>query len=98
MIDPVRFMSNRSSGKMGIALAKEAFLRGAEVELIHGPIHVHVPKGIKLTPVRSALEMKDAVLKAYDQKVDIVVMAAAVADFRPKQVEDFKIKKSSTTK
>ncbi len=98
MIDPVRFMTNRSSGKMGVALAKEAYLRGAEVELIHGPIAVKVPSGVKLTPVLSADEMRDAVLKSYTPEVDVVVMAAAVADFKPKHPEDYKIKKSSELK
>lgn len=97
-LDPVRFISNRSSGKMGLALAREAFRRGARVTLIHGPIHVSVPAPIRCVQVETAQDMAQAVrmqLEVADDQVDIVVMAAAVSDFRPKRSSDEKLKKSN---
>lgn len=97
-IDPVRFISNRSSGRMGIAIALEAFRRGARVTLIHGPIQLDVPSVIKSIPVVRAEEMEQAVA-AYvssdsSDAADVVVMAAAVADYRPSVSENAKIKRS----
>jgi phosphopantothenoylcysteine decarboxylase/phosphopantothenate--cysteine ligase len=91
-IDPVRFIGNRSSGKMGFELAKAAFLRGAEVTLISGPTAERAYEEINLVEIRNASEMKrtvDAELK----KNDILIMAAAVADFKPKTPSKSKIKK-----
>jgi len=81
-LDPVRFISNRSSGKMGVAVARQAAFRGANVILVAGPLKVSPPVGVKLVPVRTAQEMLDSVM-AYFPSTDIVVKAAAVADFRP---------------
>ncbi len=91
-IDPVRFISNRSSGKMGYAIADEARRRGAEVTLVSGPCHLPAPAAVEFVPVRSAAQMAKAVFGRYESS-DVVVMAAAVADFTPKKVEDRKIKK-----
>jgi len=93
-IDPIRFLSNRSSGKMGYAVAEAALRRGAEVCLISGPTALKAPSGVQLVSVRSAAEMKDAVLQRYPS-VDLVVKAAAVADYRPVDTAANKIKKSS---
>jgi phosphopantothenoylcysteine decarboxylase/phosphopantothenate--cysteine ligase len=92
-IDPVRFISNHSSGKMGIALAEAFYLQGADVKLIAGPIDI-TPKysGIQTIPVVSAKEMELACMNEFST-ADVMVMAAAVADFTPKQVMDKKIKK-----
>jgi len=92
-IDPVRFLSNRSSGKMGYAVAEAAIRRGAEVYLVSGPTALKAPSGVKLTGVRSAAQMKDAVLELYPS-MDIVVKAAAVGDYRPAETAAQKIKKS----
>lgn len=94
-IDPVRFISNRSSGKMGVALAREAFRRGADVTVVHGPVQTAVPDVVKSVPVGSAAEMRDAILRlAFDgEPYDVVIMAAAVADFRPESPKGRKIKK-----
>ncbi|MFT5054141.1 MAG: phosphopantothenoylcysteine decarboxylase/phosphopantothenate--cysteine ligase [Granulosicoccus sp.] len=96
-IDPVRFIGNRSSGKMGIALAEQAFGLGADVTLILGPTHL-IPdeRSINLIRVESAKEMYDAAVNIFNV-IDIAVMAAAVADYRPKLVADQKIKKSEST-
>src|SRR5262245_15549329 len=94
-IDPVRFISNRSSGKMGYALAQAARLRGAQVFLISGPTHLTCPSGVQLIRVRGAAEMKEAVLRLYPE-MDIVVKAAAVTDYRPAQFHTNKLKKSET--
>ena len=96
-IDPVRFISNRSSGKMGIALAREAYRRGAEVTLVHGPLNAkpRLPRQMKRVAITSAADMRDAMLKRFAEKPDIVIMAAAVADYRPAQVASEKIKKST---
>ena len=92
-IDPVRFISNHSSGKMGVALAEAFYLQGADVKLIAGPIDI-TPRyaGIQTIPVVSAKEMELACLKEFPT-ADAMVMAAAVADFTPKKVMDQKIKK-----
>jgi phosphopantothenoylcysteine decarboxylase/phosphopantothenate--cysteine ligase len=93
-LDPVRFISNRSSGKMGYALAAEAQSRGAQVVLISGPTQLVPPEGVDLVPVRSASEMAQAVFKHFAQ-TDVVVMAAAVSDFTPADVSLEKIKKKN---
>ncbi len=98
-IDPVRFISNRSSGKMGLALAREAFRRGAEVTLVHGPISAKVAGPIHKVPVVSASEMRDAMLshcfpENEEKAADIIIMTAAVADFKPGSSGDKKLKKS----
>jgi phosphopantothenoylcysteine decarboxylase/phosphopantothenate--cysteine ligase len=91
-IDPVRFIGNRSSGKMGYNIAKAAFLRGADVTLISGPVHENIYPEIKLLNVRSAAELKIAVNKEIKNN-DILIMAAAVADYKPLQTLSKKIKK-----
>lgn len=91
-IDPVRFIGNRSSGKMGVAIAKAAWLRGAEVTLIAGPNSQSLYPEIKLINIRSASEMKKAVDNELKSN-NILIMAAAVADFKPAKVADRKIKK-----
>jgi phosphopantothenoylcysteine decarboxylase/phosphopantothenate--cysteine ligase len=95
-IDPVRFLSNRSSGKMGIALATEAFRRGAEVTVVHGPLQLPVPSFVTAVPVGRAVEMRDAVMNLAFGPVpfDLVIMAAAVADFRPADPLPKKMKKA----
>ncbi len=93
-LDPARFLSNRSSGKMGYALAKSAARRGAEVVLVSGPVALAEPAGINTIQVTTAAEMREQVL-AHARDADIVVKAAAVADFRPKEYREHKIKKSS---
>lgn len=93
-IDPVRFVGNRSSGKMGYAVAQMAAERGAEVLLISGPSALAVPPNVKAVQVESTNEMLEACLAAYDG-VDIVIKAAAVADYRPRDVADQKIKKKT---
>ncbi|HUF57882.1 MAG TPA: bifunctional phosphopantothenoylcysteine decarboxylase/phosphopantothenate--cysteine ligase CoaBC [Actinomycetota bacterium] len=92
-IDPVRFVGNRSTGKMGAALAAEALGRGASVTVVLGPGAV-VPPGVEVVPVQTTEEMRDAVLARFDD-ADAVVMAAAVADFRPKAIADAKLKKDA---
>jgi phosphopantothenoylcysteine decarboxylase / phosphopantothenate---cysteine ligase len=94
-IDPVRFISNRSSGKMGYAVAEAARDRGAEVVLISAPSALEPPLGVELRRVVSAAEMYRAVTAALED-ADLLVMAAAVADFRPEQVADQKIKKDGS--
>ena len=96
-IDPVRFIGNRSSGKMGFALANAAALRGATVTLIAGPVALDTPKSIKRMNVESALQMYNAVV-AEAKKADIVIMAAAVADYMPEQAARRKIKKEADGK
>jgi phosphopantothenoylcysteine decarboxylase/phosphopantothenate--cysteine ligase len=93
-IDPVRFVGNRSSGKMGLALADAAIERGASVTVVHGPISARATheREIERVSVRSAIEMKAAV-EARRESADVIVMAAAVADYRPETVADQKIKK-----
>ena len=95
-IDPVRFLSNRSSGKMGFAVAEAALARGAEVTLITGPVSITPPEGARTISVRSAAEMYEAVKDNLDNAT-IVVMAAAVADYRPASVHQQKIKKNGSS-
>ena len=92
-IDPVRFLSNRSSGKMGFAVAEAARDRGAEVVLVAGPTCLRPPLGARLVPVRTAAEMLDAVLRE-EPSADALIMSAAVADFRPAVAAEQKIKKT----
>lgn len=91
-LDPVRFLSNHSTGKMGAALAAAAWRRGAEVAVVHGPLSVALPEGICATAVQTTAEMAEAVRAELAQS-DILVMAAAPADFRPAKVASAKIKK-----
>lgn len=93
-IDPVRYLTNRSSGKMGYALAREARSRGAKVILISGPVARRPPYDVELIPVRSAEEMAKAVLQNAP-KANIIIKAAAVADYRPSRVADQKIHKTT---
>ncbi len=96
-IDPVRYIGNRSTGRMGIALAEEAASRGAQVELVAGPMQVSTDRaGISRTDVITAAEMAE-VCKRITSTMDVVVMCAAVADYRPKDPAQAKIKKSSAT-
>ncbi|MBB6443784.1 bifunctional phosphopantothenoylcysteine decarboxylase/phosphopantothenate--cysteine ligase CoaBC [Bacillus benzoevorans] len=91
-IDPVRFLTNHSTGKMGYAIAEEAIAAGAKVILISGPVSLRPPHGGEVIHVESAEEMYHAVLKHFDQ-ADIVIKTAAVADYRPKVSYDHKVKK-----
>ncbi|HET9723331.1 MAG TPA: bifunctional phosphopantothenoylcysteine decarboxylase/phosphopantothenate--cysteine ligase CoaBC [Actinomycetota bacterium] len=93
-IDPVRFLGNRSSGKMGVAVAREASARGADVTLVLGPGTVEPPEGTHVVRVETAEEMRAATLEAA-QGSDAIVMAAAVADFRPDVVAGSKLKKEA---
>ena len=91
-IDPVRYISNHSTGKMGYAIARAAMLRGADVTLVSGKVNLEPPKGVRLLPVVSAADMAQAVKEnARDQ--DIIIKAAAVADYRPSVTADEKLKK-----
>ena len=94
-IDPVRYLTNRSTGKMGFAIAKMAMLRGAEVTLISGPSSVTPPPFVDVVQVRSAAEMFEAV-KAHAPNSDLIFKAAAVADYTPMEVADSKIKKKDS--
>ena len=91
-IDPVRFITNHSTGKMGYAIAENAVLRGAEVTLVTGPTSIEPPSFVKVINVVSAQDMFDAVTANAEDK-DIIVLSAAVADYRPTEVADNKIKK-----
>jgi phosphopantothenoylcysteine decarboxylase/phosphopantothenate--cysteine ligase len=91
-LDPVRFLSNRSSGKMGYALAQEAAARGADVILVSGPVSLPPPRGVQVRDVETAEEMASAV-KELARESRIVIMAAAVADYRPEKALDQKLKK-----
>ena len=91
-IDPVRYITNHSSGKMGYALAKAAMLRGADVTLVSGPCAIEPPSFVKLVPVVTAKEMFDAVTSVSFEQ-DIIIKAAAVADYRPANVYEDKVKK-----
>jgi len=93
-IDPVRYISNHSSGKMGYAIARQARLRGAEVTLVTGPTSIPVPHGVSVVRVESAQQMREAVLQRLEQS-DIVIKAAAVADYRPSLRATMKVKKSA---
>jgi phosphopantothenoylcysteine decarboxylase/phosphopantothenate--cysteine ligase len=92
-LDPVRYLGNRSSGKMGFAVADSARRRGAEVVLIAGPVHLATPAGVKRVDVRSAAQMREAVFAAFP--ADIYIGAAAVADYTPRAPAANKIKKSN---
>ena len=91
-LDPVRFLGNRSSGKMGFAIAAAAARRGAQTVLVAGPVHLSTPGNVTRIDVRSAQQMHDAVLAALP--ADVYVGAAAVADFTPEHVASSKIKKT----
>lgn len=91
-IDPVRYLSNRSSGKMGYAIARAAVLRGARVTLISGPTQLTAPSGVELVRVETARQMYDAVME-YSNTASVVIKAAAVADYRPEETYSEKIKK-----
>lgn len=92
-LDPVRYLSNHSTGKMGVALAAAAWRRGAEVTLVHGPLGIGTPDGICSKPVESTQDMAEAVASEVAD-ADVLIMAAAPADFRPVQVATSKIKKA----
>lgn len=93
-MDPVRFLSNHSTGKMGYAIAQCARRRGAQVNLISGPVALEAPEGVQMIPVTSACDMREAVLSVLPQS-DFVIKAAAVGDYRPSEYRDNKIKKKS---
>jgi phosphopantothenoylcysteine decarboxylase/phosphopantothenate--cysteine ligase len=93
-IDPVRFIGNRSSGRMGFAVAAAAARRGAKVTLIRGPTELEPPRGVDVVPVKTAGEMRAAVLDRVPD-ADLIVKAAAVADFRPEKSTDRKLKKAA---
>jgi phosphopantothenoylcysteine decarboxylase/phosphopantothenate--cysteine ligase len=95
-LDPVRYISNRSSGKMGYALARAALRRGAEVVLVSGPTALDAPGGARLISVLTAAEMRAAVLKEYAQ-CTAVIMAAAVSDYRVATISDRKMKRGKDT-
>ncbi len=92
-LDPLRFITNRSSGRMGYMLAWEARARGAEVTLVSGPSNLRPPYGVELMTVQTGKEMKSAIRDALDG-TEVVIMAAAVTDFRPAEIADSKIKKT----
>ena len=92
-IDPVRYVGNRSSGKMGYALAIEARDRGAHVTLISGPVALETPYGVDVTKVETASQMREAVMAAVHD-ADVLIMSAAVADYRPAQIAAQKLKKA----
>ena len=91
-IDPVRFIGNHSTGKMGYALANEAQKRGANVQLISGPVSLNTPENVERIDVKSTLEMKNEITKRFG-KIDVLIMSAAVADYEPKNPALNKIKK-----
>ncbi|MFQ5450755.1 MAG: bifunctional phosphopantothenoylcysteine decarboxylase/phosphopantothenate--cysteine ligase CoaBC [Nitrospinaceae bacterium] len=91
-LDPVRYLSNPSSGKMGFAVAEQAFLRGADVTLVSGPTHLVPPEGVRFLPCRTTDEINTLVRRHFPE-CDVLVMAAAVGDFAPEQVSKEKIKK-----
>lgn len=93
-IDPVRFIGNRSSGKMGFAIANAAAKRGADVTLVTGPVHLETPRTVTRIDVETASDMRTAVLAAA-KKQDVIIMAAAVSDYRPSQPAGQKLKKST---
>ncbi len=96
-LDPVRYLGNRSSGRMGYAIAAQALRRGAEVTLVTGPVKLPAPRGAEVVPVRSAQQMHEAVMSRFD-RFDVAIMAAAVADYRPAQRAAHKIKKGGGLK
>jgi len=91
-LDPVRFLGNRSSGRMGFSLAAEAARRGARVALVSGPVHLPAPPGVERIDVTTAREMEQAV-RAQAREADLVIMTAAVSDFRPRRLAPAKIKR-----
>ncbi|GAB1760791.1 bifunctional phosphopantothenoylcysteine decarboxylase/phosphopantothenate--cysteine ligase CoaBC [Priestia megaterium] len=91
-VDPVRFFTNRSTGKMGYALAEQAAKLGASVTLVTGPTNLEYPKGVQVVQIESAQQMLEAVMQRYHE-ADVVIKSAAVADYRPKYVFDQKMKK-----
>ncbi|HTX40079.1 MAG TPA: bifunctional phosphopantothenoylcysteine decarboxylase/phosphopantothenate--cysteine ligase CoaBC [Bryobacteraceae bacterium] len=93
-LDPVRYISNRSSGKMGYALAEAAAARGARVILVSGPVHLAAPRGVETVHVRTANQMRDRVMERLAE-AGIVIKAAAVADFHLSKVPDQKVKKTA---
>jgi phosphopantothenoylcysteine decarboxylase/phosphopantothenate--cysteine ligase len=93
-IDPVRFVGNRSSGKMGYAIAEAALRRGARVVLVSGPTALQAPEGVEFVPVETAQQMRDAVMLRFPE-VSAVIMTAAVADYRPQAVAEQKIKRTA---
>ncbi len=92
-LDPVRFLSNYSSGKMGIAIASAAWRRGADVTLVHGPLSIPLPAGVTHVPVQSTTDMRDAVAERIGA-ADVVVMSAAPADYQPATLAQGKLKKT----
>jgi phosphopantothenoylcysteine decarboxylase/phosphopantothenate--cysteine ligase len=94
-IDPVRFIGNRSSGKMGFAIAQAAYEAGADVILISGPVHLATPTGVQRIDVETAQQMHQAVMASVEDS-DIFISCAAVADYRPEQQHQQKIKKESS--
>ncbi|MBE7041961.1 MAG: bifunctional phosphopantothenoylcysteine decarboxylase/phosphopantothenate--cysteine ligase CoaBC [Ruminococcaceae bacterium] len=92
-VDPVRFLTNHSTGKMGYAIARAAARRGAEVTLVSGPVSLPAPYGVRVEQVESACQMRDAVIQSAP-KMDLIIKSAAVADFRPAHVADQKLKKN----
>lgn len=93
-LDPVRYLSNASSGAMGVALAQEALKRGARVTVVHGPMSAPIPQGVKAFPVVSAADMFRQVKRLYKEQ-DCILAAAAVADYRPERFQSDKIKKGA---
>ena len=91
-LDPVRYISNHSTGKMGYAIARQAMMRGADVTLVSGKVTIQPPVGVRVVPVVSAADMAQAVKAAADEQ-DIIIKAAAVADYRPRVTADEKLKK-----
>ncbi|MDE6847678.1 MAG: bifunctional phosphopantothenoylcysteine decarboxylase/phosphopantothenate--cysteine ligase CoaBC [Lachnospiraceae bacterium] len=91
-IDPVRYISNHSTGKMGYAIARQAMMRGAEVTLVSGKVNIQPPMGVRVVPVVSAADMAQAVKESSEEQ-DIIIKAAAVADYRPSVTADEKLKK-----
>ncbi|MBD5513364.1 MAG: bifunctional phosphopantothenoylcysteine decarboxylase/phosphopantothenate--cysteine ligase CoaBC [Lachnospiraceae bacterium] len=91
-IDPVRYISNHSTGKMGYAIARQAMMRGAEVTLVSGKVNIQPPMGVRVVPVVSAADMAQAVKESAPEQ-DIIIKAAAVADYRPSVTADEKLKK-----
>lgn len=92
-IDPVRYITNRSTGKMGYAIAEAAREMGLTVTLVSGPVNLQPPEGVEVINIESAADMAKA-MKSAAQTADIIVMAAAVADYRPRQYSTSKVKKS----
>jgi phosphopantothenoylcysteine decarboxylase/phosphopantothenate--cysteine ligase len=95
-IDPVRFISNHSSGKMGYAIARAAMAAGHRVTLVSGPVALKPPRGCRVIAVRTAAQMRRALLAEF-RRANVIFQVAAVADYRPKTVHRRKIKKSATT-